>query len=52
MSSLPPSFAAPQAPQRVVALIVAAGSGTRAGGDVPKQYARVAGKPMIAHSYA
>ncbi|OYY72269.1 bifunctional 2-C-methyl-D-erythritol 4-phosphate cytidylyltransferase/2-C-methyl-D-erythritol 2,4-cyclodiphosphate synthase [Sphingomonas sp. 28-63-12] len=39
-------------PPRVVALIVAAGSGTRAGGHVPKQYAPVAGKPMIAHSHA
>lgn len=37
--------------QRTVALIVAAGVGTRAGGSVPKQFARVAGKPMIAHSY-
>ena len=52
MSSLSSSPLGPQAAQRVVALIVAAGSGTRAGGDVPKQYARVAGKPMIAHSYA
>ena len=37
---------------RVVALIVAAGSGTRAGSAVPKQFALVAGKPMIAHSHA
>ncbi|TXC70528.1 bifunctional 2-C-methyl-D-erythritol 4-phosphate cytidylyltransferase/2-C-methyl-D-erythritol 2,4-cyclodiphosphate synthase [Sphingomonas ginsenosidivorax] len=37
--------------QRTVALIVAAGIGARAGGSVPKQFARVAGKPMIAHSY-
>lgn len=37
---------------RVVALIVAAGTGTRAGGTVPKQFALVAGKPMIAHSHA
>ncbi len=37
---------------RVVALIVAAGTGTRAGGSVPKQFALVAGKPMIAHSHA
>jgi 2-C-methyl-D-erythritol 4-phosphate cytidylyltransferase/2-C-methyl-D-erythritol 2,4-cyclodiphosphate synthase len=37
--------------QRTVALIVAAGVGARAGGSVPKQFARVAGKPMIAHSY-
>lgn len=37
---------------RVVALIVAAGTGTRAGGTVPKQFAVVAGQPMIAHSHA
>ena len=37
--------------QRTVALIVAAGVGARAGGSVPKQFARVAGKPMLAHSY-
>lgn len=35
-----------------IALIVAAGSGTRAGGTVPKQFAEIAGKPLIAHSYA
>ena len=34
------------------ALIVAAGSGTRAGGALPKQYAMVAGKPLVAHAYA
>lgn len=39
-----------QAP-RIVALLVAAGSGTRAGGTVPKQFAIVAGRPMIAHAY-
>ena len=33
---------------RIAVLIVAAGSGTRAGGDVPKQYRLVAGKPVIA----
>lgn len=31
----------------VTALIVAAGSGTRLGGDVPKQYRPLAGKPML-----
>ena len=36
---------------RIVALIVAAGSGTRLGGTLPKQYAMLAGKPMIAHSF-
>ncbi len=34
-----------------IAIIVAAGSGSRAGGDIPKQYQVVAGKPMLAHSY-
>jgi 2-C-methyl-D-erythritol 4-phosphate cytidylyltransferase/2-C-methyl-D-erythritol 2,4-cyclodiphosphate synthase len=29
---------------------VAAGSGTRAGGGVPKQYRAIAGKPMLAHA--
>jgi 2-C-methyl-D-erythritol 4-phosphate cytidylyltransferase/2-C-methyl-D-erythritol 2,4-cyclodiphosphate synthase len=36
----------------IVALIVAAGQGVRSGGTVPKQFAMLAGKPMIAHSYA
>ncbi|WP_085809673.1 bifunctional 2-C-methyl-D-erythritol 4-phosphate cytidylyltransferase/2-C-methyl-D-erythritol 2,4-cyclodiphosphate synthase [Sphingomonas sp. TZW2008] len=36
---------------RHVALIVAAGRGERAGGNVPKQYALLAGRPMIAWSY-
>jgi len=35
---------------RTSALIVAAGSGTRAGGDLPKQYAPVAGKAVLAHA--
>ena len=35
-----------------VALIVAAGQGVRSGGNVPKQFATLAGRPMIAHSYA
>jgi len=37
---------------RTVALIVAAGGGSRAGTDLPKQYVHVAGRPMIAHSHA
>ena len=37
---------------RTAAIIVAAGTGTRSGSDVPKQFARVASKPMIAHSHA
>jgi len=35
---------------KTVALIVAAGSGSRAGGELPKQYARVAGKIVLAHA--
>jgi 2-C-methyl-D-erythritol 4-phosphate cytidylyltransferase/2-C-methyl-D-erythritol 2,4-cyclodiphosphate synthase len=37
---------------RTVALIVAAGRGERAGTATPKQFARLAGKPMVAHSHA
>jgi 2-C-methyl-D-erythritol 4-phosphate cytidylyltransferase/2-C-methyl-D-erythritol 2,4-cyclodiphosphate synthase len=33
-----------------IALIVAAGKGERAGGDVPKQYAIVGGKAVLAHA--
>jgi 2-C-methyl-D-erythritol 4-phosphate cytidylyltransferase/2-C-methyl-D-erythritol 2,4-cyclodiphosphate synthase len=36
---------------QTVAIIVAAGSGTRAGGSVPKQFAPLAGKPMLQHSF-
>jgi 2-C-methyl-D-erythritol 4-phosphate cytidylyltransferase/2-C-methyl-D-erythritol 2,4-cyclodiphosphate synthase len=36
---------------RTAALIVAAGQGMRAGGDIPKQFAMLAGKPMLAHSH-
>ena len=35
---------------RTSALIVAAGSGTRAGGGLPKQYAPIAGKAVLAHA--
>ena len=38
--------------QRTVALIVAAGSGSRVGGELPKQFRSVHGQPMIRHSYA
>jgi 2-C-methyl-D-erythritol 4-phosphate cytidylyltransferase/2-C-methyl-D-erythritol 2,4-cyclodiphosphate synthase len=34
----------------VTALIVAAGQGFRAGGDVPKQYQLVGGKPLLRHA--
>ena len=37
--------------QRIVAIIVAAGTGVRAGGSVPKQFAQIAGRPMIGYSY-
>jgi 2-C-methyl-D-erythritol 4-phosphate cytidylyltransferase/2-C-methyl-D-erythritol 2,4-cyclodiphosphate synthase len=36
--------------EKIVALIVAAGSGSRAGGEVPKQYRRVGGKAVLAHA--
>ncbi|MBY9061911.1 bifunctional 2-C-methyl-D-erythritol 4-phosphate cytidylyltransferase/2-C-methyl-D-erythritol 2,4-cyclodiphosphate synthase [Sphingomonas yunnanensis] len=35
-----------------VALIVAAGSGSRSGSAAPKQYAPIAGRPMVAWSHA
>jgi 2-C-methyl-D-erythritol 4-phosphate cytidylyltransferase/2-C-methyl-D-erythritol 2,4-cyclodiphosphate synthase len=34
----------------VAAIIVAAGRGSRAGGEIPKQYKSLAGKPVIAYS--
>ncbi|UVO49228.1 bifunctional 2-C-methyl-D-erythritol 4-phosphate cytidylyltransferase/2-C-methyl-D-erythritol 2,4-cyclodiphosphate synthase [Sphingomonas sp. SUN019] len=37
---------------RTVALIVAAGRGVRSGSDMPKQFAPLAGRPMIAWSHA
>ena len=33
-----------------IAIIVAAGSGIRAGGELPKQYQIIGGKPVIAHT--
>lgn len=36
--------------REVAALIVAAGRGTRAGGDLPKQYRRLAGRPVISYA--
>lgn len=36
---------------RTTALILAAGSGTRAGGATPKQFAKVAGKALVSHAY-
>jgi 2-C-methyl-D-erythritol 4-phosphate cytidylyltransferase/2-C-methyl-D-erythritol 2,4-cyclodiphosphate synthase len=35
---------------KIVALVVAAGSGSRAGGELPKQYARIGGKALLAHA--
>jgi len=35
---------------KIVALLVAAGSGSRAGSALPKQYAAIAGKAMLAHA--
>src|SRR5687768_9440506 len=32
------------------AIIVAAGSGTRFGGDVPKQFLEISGKPLLIHT--
>jgi len=37
-------------PRRHFALIPAAGVGLRMGGDCPKQYRRIAGKPMLLHA--
>ncbi|MFN7176306.1 MAG: bifunctional 2-C-methyl-D-erythritol 4-phosphate cytidylyltransferase/2-C-methyl-D-erythritol 2,4-cyclodiphosphate synthase [Thermaurantiacus sp.] len=41
--------AASDAGARAAALVVAAGRGVRAGGEVPKQYRMLAGRPMLAH---
>jgi 2-C-methyl-D-erythritol 4-phosphate cytidylyltransferase/2-C-methyl-D-erythritol 2,4-cyclodiphosphate synthase len=35
---------------RTAAIILAAGSGTRAGGEIPKQYQSVGGKPLLRHA--
>jgi 2-C-methyl-D-erythritol 4-phosphate cytidylyltransferase / 2-C-methyl-D-erythritol 2,4-cyclodiphosphate synthase len=35
---------------KTVALVVAAGGGSRAGGELPKQYARIGGKALLAHA--
>ena len=37
-------------PSRIFALIVAAGTGSRAGGAVPKQYQPIGGKPLLRYS--
>ena len=35
---------------KTLALVVAAGSGSRAGGGIPKQYRRIGGKAVLAHA--
>jgi 2-C-methyl-D-erythritol 4-phosphate cytidylyltransferase/2-C-methyl-D-erythritol 2,4-cyclodiphosphate synthase len=37
-------------PMTTAAIIVAAGRGSRAGGDLPKQWQMLAGKPVLAHT--
>ena len=37
---------------RCIALVVAAGRGRRFGGDLPKQYQDLAGRPVLRHSLA
>ncbi|KQM65877.1 2-C-methyl-D-erythritol 4-phosphate cytidylyltransferase [Sphingomonas sp. Leaf17] len=37
---------------RTIALVVAGGQGLRAGGGVPKQFATIAGRPMLSHAVA
>ncbi len=46
-----PGFAIGLAP-RLFALVPCAGSGSRAGGAGPKQYAALAGQPVVAHTLA
>ena len=36
---------------RTIALLMAAGSGSRAGGSAPKQFAMLAGRPMLLHAH-
>lgn len=36
--------------EKTIALLVAAGSGSRVGGDLPKQYRPLAGRPLLAHA--
>jgi 2-C-methyl-D-erythritol 4-phosphate cytidylyltransferase/2-C-methyl-D-erythritol 2,4-cyclodiphosphate synthase len=38
--------------EAIAALVVAAGSGSRTGSAVPKQYRQVAGRPVLAHAVA
>lgn len=41
-----------QSPARLFVVIPCAGAGSRAGGEGPKQYRPVAGRPMVAHTLA
>ncbi|WP_078059055.1 bifunctional 2-C-methyl-D-erythritol 4-phosphate cytidylyltransferase/2-C-methyl-D-erythritol 2,4-cyclodiphosphate synthase [Tropicimonas marinistellae] len=50
MSETPPNTSVAHTLTRVAVLIVAAGRGTRAGGDIPKQYQSIAGRAVLAHS--
>ena len=48
-----PGMALPMPPSPLIAVIlVAAGSGSRLGGETPKQFLSLAGKPVIAHAAA
>jgi len=47
-----PMTAAPTSPPRLHALIPCAGSGSRAGTQVPKQYQPVAGRALVVHTLA
>lgn len=40
------------APPRIAAILVAAGTGARFGGEVPKQFAMLGGKAVVAHAHA
>lgn len=41
-----------QSPARLFVVIPCAGTGSRAGGEAPKQYRPIAGRPMVAHTIA
>ena len=45
-----PDADAPMSPDDIAFVLVAAGSGSRAGQPIPKQYVRLAGKPILAHT--
>lgn len=37
-------------PRKIAVVIVAGGSGTRVGGDIPKQFRELAGAPLVSHT--